>query len=287
VSGDAGAAVPTVDVLGVPIAALDRGQVVEQVGAWVAAGERRYVCVCPAHSLTDGVWSPEHRAALRGADLNTADGVPVVWALRLLGHPAASRVYGPDLMLDLLAAAERAGWRVAFYGGRPERLAPLLEAAARRFPGLTVAFAESPPFRPLRPAEDAALVERLGRARPDLVWVGLGAPKQERWMARHVGRVPGVLLGVGAAFDQLAGAAPRAPKPLQNMGLEWAFRLLREPRRLGWRYARANPTYAALVGAQVVSRLLRGAPLRPRVHDRSDPATLGVSSPAPRSVERS
>lgn len=243
--------VPTTDVLGIPIANLTRGEVLERIAGWVARGERRYVAVCPAHSLTDALRDPAHREALLRSALNTADGVPVVWAQRLLGHPGAQRVYGPDLMLDGLARAEREGWRVAVFGGRPERLAALTGRLERRFPRLQLVLAESPPFRPAGAREEADRLTRFAQARPDLTWVGLGAPKQERWMADHSGRVPGVLVGVGAAFDQLAGAAPRAPEPLQRCGLEWAFRLAHEPRRLFWRYARANPTFAWRVGLQV------------------------------------
>ncbi|MHC4831622.1 MAG: WecB/TagA/CpsF family glycosyltransferase, partial [Planctomycetota bacterium] len=240
------------------IAKLDYAGVLEQISAWIARREDRYVGVCPVHSIVDTLWNPDHKAALQGSHLNTADGVPVAWTQRLLGHETASRVYGPELFLRGLALAEQRGWRVAFYGGSPERLAKLLETLAERFPRLQVAAAISPPYRPLTPAEDAEFTARLRRSRPDMTWVGIGSPKQEIWMRAHCGQVPGVLLGVGAAFDFVCGAVPQAPPALQRIGLEWLFRLATEPRRLFRRYAKANPTYLYKIGAQLLRHRLLG-----------------------------
>ena len=184
----------------------------------------------------------------------TADGVPVVWAQRLFGDRDARRVYGPDLMQEGLARAAREGWRVAFYGGRPEALDALLRRVRKRHPGLSIVLAESPPFRPLSEEEERSLQQRFERADPQLVWVGLGCPKQERWMHEHVERVPGVMFGVGAAFDFHAGIVRQAPAFLQKIGMEWFFRLLCEPRRLFKRYATTNPIYVFKLGLQVFSR---------------------------------
>jgi N-acetylglucosaminyldiphosphoundecaprenol N-acetyl-beta-D-mannosaminyltransferase len=245
-------------ILGVPIHNQGLGQTVARVGAWVRKGQRRMVCVVPVHSLMDSFRHPGHRRALLESDHNTADGVPIMWAQRLFGHREAERVYGPDLTLELLCRGAAEGWRVAFYGGRPERLELLVERMSERFPALDVVFAQSPPFRPLSVAEDAQVVTALAAARPDLVLVGLGAPKQEAWMADHRGRIPGVLVGVGAAFDFHAGAVPQAPPVLQRWGLEWAFRLAIEPRRLLRRYATSNPAYVARLAHQWV-QAKRGA----------------------------
>jgi N-acetylglucosaminyldiphosphoundecaprenol N-acetyl-beta-D-mannosaminyltransferase len=243
-------------VLGVPIANLGYEGVMDRIGAWIRDGERRYVGVVPVHSLIDAIRLPQHRRSLREADLNTADGVPIVWAQRLFGHDAASRVYGPTLTMRLLERAERRGWRIAFYGGHPDRLEVLVARLRTRFPKLVISEATSPPFRPLSEEEDEAMVQRLRDARPDIVFVGLGAPKQEAWMREHVGRIPGVLVGVGAAFDFHAGAVRQAPPMLQRVGLEWAFRLACEPRRLFVRYARSNPLYVVLLLRQWLSGVL-------------------------------
>lgn len=246
------------EVLGIPIRNCDYAQTAARVAGWVEQGESRMVCVTPVHSLIDSFSHPGHRAALLASDHNTADGVPVVWAQRLFGHPSASRVYGPDLTLHLLERAERSGWRVAFYGGHPERLPVLLSKLMARFPGLDVVYAHSPPFRPASAAEDEGAVRDLCQTRPDLIFVGLGAPKQEQWMHAHRDRVPGVMVGVGAAFDFHAGAVRQAPAGLQRLGLEWAFRLAMEPRRLFLRYARSNPSYVLRVTWQWL-RSLGGA----------------------------
>ena len=246
-------------ILGVPISNLDYAGVIGQVAEWIATGERRYVGVCPVHSLMEAHWHPEHHASLRAADLNTADGTPVAWTQRLLGHRTASRVYGPTLMLKTLARAEQEGWRVAFYGGHPDRLETLQVRLRERFPRLRIVAAISPPFRALSEAERARDAQQLRAAKPDLIWVGLGSPKQEAWMRDHVGRIPGVLLGVGAAFDFHAGAVRQAPAWLQRHGLEWAFRLAMEPRRLFKRYATSNPGYVWALGKQLLGHVVHGA----------------------------
>jgi N-acetylglucosaminyldiphosphoundecaprenol N-acetyl-beta-D-mannosaminyltransferase len=265
---DSQAEVPSTLVLGIPVAKLDYAGVLERIGVWVTRRERRYVGVCPVHSIIDSVWNREHRAALLGSHLNTADGVPVTWTQRLLGHKTASRVYGPELFLRGLAMAEERGWRVAFYGGSPERLEMLLKTLAERFPRLSVVAAISPPFRPLTDTEDAEFTEQLRESEPDLTWVGIGSPKQESWMNSHCGRIPGVLLGVGAAFDFVCGAVPQAPPILQRLGLEWLFRVAAEPRRLFLRYAKANPTYVFMIGAQLLRHRLLGETfdVEPREH---------------------
>lgn len=246
------------EILGVPIHNADYAHTCARIAGWINRRESRTVAVCPVHSLMDSFRDPAHREALLAADHVTADGVPIVWAQRAFGAKDASRVYGPDLTLELLRHADALGWRVAFYGGHPDRLETLLEVLAERFPKLQVVFHQSPPFRPLSEREDAAVVRALRAARPDLVFVGLGAPKQERWMHEHRGRVPGVLVGVGAAFDFHAGAVRQAPAWIQRCGMEWAFRLAMEPRRLFARYARSNPAFVARIALQLVAKL-RGA----------------------------
>jgi len=176
---------------------------------------------------------PELRRIYNASGMTTPDGMPLVWLSRLHGYHHVDRVYGPDLMLALCERSVKRGYRHFFYGGAegvPEHLAARLQS---RFPGLIVAGTYSPPFRPLRPEEDEQIVQLINETSPDIVWVGLGSPKQERWMAEHIDRLTApVLIGVGAAFDFHTGRKPQAPRWMQRSGLEWLFRLLTEPRRL-------------------------------------------------------
>lgn len=243
-------------IVGTPIANLDYTGVVNQIGEWVKQKKRKYICIVPVHSLIVGFWDKAHRAVLRGAGLCTADGVPVVWLQRLLGHRKASRVYGPTLMLKTLERAEHEGWRVVLYGGHEDRLELLERRLKEKYPRIKLVGAISPPYRALTTAEDDAMVDTLRELRPDVIFVGLGCPKQERWMAEHSTRVPGVMLGVGAAFDFHAGAVRQAPPLLQKAGMEWAFRLAVEPRRLWKRYLTTNPVYIAIAACQFIGRLL-------------------------------
>jgi len=185
----------------------------------------------------------------------TPDGMPLVWVAHLSGHPDVERVYGPDLMLEMCRASVSAGHRHFFYGGAPGVAQRLGDRLSARFPGLIVAGCHTPPYRDATAEEDEALVREIDAARADIVWVGLSTPKQERWMARHVGRVSApVLVGVGAAFDFHAGLKKQAPRWMQRSGLEWSFRLVTEPRRLWKRYARNNPEFLWRIVRQLASR---------------------------------
>lgn len=243
-------------IVGTPIANLDYTGVVNQIGDWVQDKKRQYICIVPVHSLIVGFWDKAHRAVLRGAGLCTADGVPVVWLQRLLGFREASRVYGPTLMLHTLERAEQEGWRVVLYGGREDRLDLLVSNLNQRFPKLELVDSISPPYRAMTVEEDDAMVDYLRELRPDVIFVGLGCPKQERWMAEHSSRIPGVMLGVGAAFDFHAGAVRQAPPLLQRLGMEWAFRLAVEPRRLWKRYLTTNPVYIAVAACQLLGQFI-------------------------------
>jgi N-acetylglucosaminyldiphosphoundecaprenol N-acetyl-beta-D-mannosaminyltransferase len=194
--------------------------------------------------------SAEFREIMNSADLVTPDGMPLVWALRLLGARHATRVYGPDLMLHILEAAAREGLPVGFYGADPRTLGMLTENVRRRVPALRIAYAFSPPFCPLEREEDESIVREIEASGARILFVGLSTPKQERWMAAHRGRVDAVMLGVGAGFDFLAGTKPQAPRWMMRAGLEWLFRLLTEPRRLWRRYLRHNPRFAVCFALQ-------------------------------------
>jgi N-acetylglucosaminyldiphosphoundecaprenol N-acetyl-beta-D-mannosaminyltransferase len=230
-------------ILQAPIAASDYESVIKVIGTWVQHKSRRMVSVCTVHSVVTARWNPQHRLALETSDLCTADGVPLVWVLKQRGFTNASRVYGPTLMLKLLETASAAGWRVALYGGHPDRLPKLIHNLEKQFPKLKLVCAICPPFRPPTQEEADQYNQQLNQADPDLVFVGIGCPKQELWMQAHRLAVPGVKLGVGAAFDFHAGAVPQAPPRLQSMGLEWAYRLWQEPRRLFRRYLVTNSVF--------------------------------------------
>jgi N-acetylglucosaminyldiphosphoundecaprenol N-acetyl-beta-D-mannosaminyltransferase len=196
--------------------------------------------------------SLDYGVVMEGAALVTSDGMPLVWLLQRLGIPHATRVYGPDLMPAVLEAAAGEGIPVGFYGATEEILANLCEAVQRRFTKLQVTYAEAPPFRPPTFEEDERTTSAICGAGVRILFVGLGSPKQDRWMHAHRGRINAVMLGVGAAFDFLAGAKQQAPRWMQRSGLEWAFRLATEPRRLWRRYLKQNPRFAVLALAQLM-----------------------------------
>jgi len=242
-----------VNILGVGVSTVDMAQTLETIQGWITQKEAHYVCVTGVHGVMESQRDPALRRIHNAAGLVTPDGMPLVWLSRLKGFPHVRRVYGPDLMLALCARSVEKGYRHFFYGGAegvPDDLAARL---VERFPGLSVAGALSPPFRPLTATEEAQIVQAINRSQADVVWVGLGTPKQERWMASHTGRLTAaVIIGVGAAFDFHSGRKPQAPHWMQQAGLEWLFRLLNEPRRLGRRYLVNNPLFLFYVLLQTL-----------------------------------
>ena len=249
-----------IHVLGVAISRIDMPKALRQIDEWIAAGARRYVCVTPAHGVMDCRRDPSLLEIFNGSGMTTPDGMGVVWVCRLKGFPDVRRVYGPDLMTEVCAASPDRGYRHFLYGGNEGVATKLASALEARFPGLAIVGTHSPPFRDLTREEDEEVVRRINDARPDIIWVGLSTPKQERWMAAHLGRIEApVMVGVGAAFDFLSGEKPQAPSWIQRSGLEWAFRLSTEPRRLWRRYAE-YPLYTGLALAEVVrERVVGGA----------------------------
>jgi len=245
--------VQRVNILGVGVSALNMALALEIIEGWIEHREPHYVCVTGVHGVMESQRDENLRRIHNRAGLVTPDGMPLVWLSRLKGFRHVERVYGPDLMLALCERSAAKGYRHFFYGGAegvPEQLASVLQ---KRFPGLQVAGTFSPPFRPFTPEEDEQIIQMINEAAPDIVWVGLSTPKQERWMAEHVGRlVAPVLIGVGAAFDFHTGRKPQAPRWMQRAGLEWLFRLLTEPRRLWRRYLINNPLFVALVVLQAL-----------------------------------
>jgi N-acetylglucosaminyldiphosphoundecaprenol N-acetyl-beta-D-mannosaminyltransferase len=249
---------PRVDVLGVGVCAINLTDALAAIENWIATREQHYVCITGVHGVMECQRDDALRRIHNGAGLVTPDGMPLVWLGRWQGHKHMDRVYGPDLMLACCARAMARGDRHFLYGGG-EGVAERLKARLqRRFPGLDVVGTYTPGFAPLTTAEDAEIVDRINGADPDIVWVGLSTPKQERWMAEHVGRIRApVLIGVGAAFDFHAGLKRQAPRWMQRSGLEWLFRLATEPRRLWRRYLRNNPAFVWRVLLQLTRARLR------------------------------
>lgn len=202
------------------------------------------VNVCNVHSVMSARSDPQLATALSAGEINTSDGVPLVWVIKSRGFARQTRMYGPDLAVAAFAHGLPLGWRHFFYGATPETLQLLVRNLSQRFPGLKIAGMYAPPFRDQTDAERDEVVKLIEASRADIVWVGLGMPKQEKWMYEMRAHLPGkVLVGVGAAFDFLAGTKRQAPLWMQRSGLEWIFRLATEPRRLWRRYLRYNPRF--------------------------------------------
>ena len=242
------------EVLGARIDAISWEQALAGIINAGAAHASRYICLCNAHSIVTTMLDPAFRQVVNEADLATPDGAPVAWALRKLGFPTQERINGPDLMWKYLHQAEALQHSVFFYGSTAATLAILRARLLRQFPGLQVGGMHSPPFRTLTTEEDDAEIAMINRSRAHVVFVGLGCPKQEKWMAAHRGKIQAVMIGVGAAFDYHAGTVRRAPPWCQQHGLEWLFRLCTEPRRLLKRYAITNTLFMIGIARQLMRR---------------------------------
>lgn len=257
-------------VVGMRVDELDYDAVLARVRRWAERGESRYVCISTVHMVMECHDDPRFKAVVEGADLVGADGVPVIWASRRLGLDRQGRVFAPELTVRLCAMAADRGIPVGFYGSTPEVVADLVRNLQARFPALEVAYAHSPPFRPVTPEEDERTVREINRSGARIVFVGLGCPKQERWMNEHRGRVAATMLGVGWAFDVVSGRSKTAPAPIQRVGMEWFYRLLLDPRKLWRRHLKHNPRFVALILRQLLassgSRGGDGHVGRPGVH---------------------
>ncbi len=239
-----------VNILGVGISAINMGQTLAAFDEWIRNKSQRYVCVTPAHAVMDCYRDPALRRIFNASGLTTPDGMAIVWLLRLRGQQGVSRVYGPDLMLNICGLSVEKGWRHFLYGGEPGVAECLKSKLEAEYQGIQIAGIYSPPFRRLTEEEESELIHSINSARADIVWVGISSPKQERWMSEHLGIVgASVMVGVGAAFDFLSGRKPQAPRWAQRLGLEWAFRLFTEPKRLWPRYSQ-YPLFVLLVLAQ-------------------------------------
>ncbi len=242
---------PSRYILNVRVDATTYADATARVIAWAQEARSSYVCLATVNAIMEAHGSGEYQRVMREADLVTSDGMPLVWLLRGLGVAGASRVYGPDLTIAVLCAAAEHGIPVGFYGASEPVLARLVETVQQRFPDLRIGYAYSPPFRALTADEDEEATRAIEDSGARILFVGLGGAKQDCWMHAHHGRIRCTMLGVGAAFDFIAGTKPQAPRWMQQSGLEWIFRLGTEPRRLWRRYLPRNPHFAILALAQL------------------------------------
>jgi N-acetylglucosaminyldiphosphoundecaprenol N-acetyl-beta-D-mannosaminyltransferase len=243
-----------VNVLGVGISVLNQDRAREFLFKAVRQGRRGYVTITNVHSVSEAQNDPELKRILNEALLSTPDGMPMVWMGRLQGHQSIRRVYGPDLLLNLCQHSQDGRFRHFLYGGNPGVADDLERELQFKFPGVNIVGKYSPPFRPLNDVELRELQEQVRASRPDFFWVGLGMPKQERFMAEYMSILPEarIFIGVGAAFDFFTGRVRQAPGWMQRAGLEWLFRLSQEPRRLWKRYLINNPIFVVRAGAQLL-----------------------------------
>ena len=251
---EAAAGRTTGEVIGTPIDAVGWEEAIARIERWATLRESRYVCICDVHSVVTASRDISFQKVLKEADMVTPDGAPVAWMLRRMGFVGQPRINGPDLMWRHCAAASASGTPIFLYGSYPETLDALQQELSRAFAGLKLVGSYSPPFRALREDEEAEVLRAINESGAAVVWVSLGCPKQERWMAEYRGRIQAVMIGVGAAFDYHAGTIKRAPQWMQNAGLEWLQRLCAEPRRLWKRYLFNNTVFVFKAAIQLLRR---------------------------------
>jgi N-acetylglucosaminyldiphosphoundecaprenol N-acetyl-beta-D-mannosaminyltransferase len=241
-----------VNILGVGVSALNMKAALQATEELLASNGRGYVCVTGVHGIIEAQDDEQFRSILNNSHLTTPDGMPTVWCGRLSGFKSMSRVYGPDYMLALCERSVSKGYRHFLYGGKEGVAEQLRDELTRRFPGLVIVGTYTPPFRPLNTTEYEALRWQLEAGKVDILWCGLSTPKQERFIAANVGLLPvKLMVGVGAAFDLLSGNLSEAPEWMKKSGLQWFYRLIKEPKRLWRRYLFNNPRFIALLLLQV------------------------------------
>jgi len=245
-----------VNILGVGVSVVNMQEAVDRITQWIKRREPNYVIAVPAHCIVECLRDERLRKVYNRAGMVTADGRPIAWIVQLWGDRRAQQVRGSDLMLEVCKRSVNQGYRHFLYGGWPPSVVEALAIKLRkRFPGIQIVGSHAPPFRPLTPEEDAEVVDKINAVRPDIVWIGLGAAKEEFWAESHVSRlVAPVLIGVGAAFDFHSGRKLQAPRWMIRAGLEWFFRILTEPRRLGPRYLKDNPVFMWNILLQMLGR---------------------------------
>jgi N-acetylglucosaminyldiphosphoundecaprenol N-acetyl-beta-D-mannosaminyltransferase len=238
---------PRVSILGVQVNALAMPSTLQIFANYISNRQSAYVCVVPAHSVMECVQNPSLYPAFNNSNLTTPDGMAIVWLMRLKGHKSVQRVYGPDLLISACEFGISRDWRHYFLGGTDQTLAMLTAKLQTTYPDLKIVGHYAPPFRPLSPEENEQIIASIRNSQADIVWIGLGSPRQEIWMHENFSKTDSsVMIGIGAAFDFLSGSKPQSPRWLQKLGMEWFFRLVSEPKRLWPRY-RQYPRFVWLV----------------------------------------
>lgn len=249
----------TINICNVPVSSVNIPQACEIIDSWINERKKVYICVAPASTIVDCQSDGEYKKVLDGADMITPDGMPVVWVAKCMGDKNIERTYGPDLMLALCDKGQKKGYKHYLYGGTESACSLLKSVLKRRFPDIDIKGHYAPPFRPAHTQEDKKIIDEINELNPDILWVGLGSPKQDYWMVEHREQlnVP-IIIGVGAAFDFLAGIKKQAPLWMRRSGLEWAFRLCCEPKRLWRRYLVGNTKFIYLLAKDWINKRLIG-----------------------------
>jgi len=242
-----------VDICNVPVSSTNINQACQTIDIWIRDRKKVYVCVAPVSTIVDCQSDEEYKRILEGADMITPDGMPLVWMAKFMGDKNIERTYGPDLMLALCEQGQEKGYKHYLYGGTENTCSLLKNVLKTRFPNIVISGYYAPPFRSSSDQEDQKVIDEINKSTPDILWVGLGSPKQDYWMVHHRDRlnVP-VMIGVGAAFDFLAGVKKQAPRWMRNAGLEWFFRLCSEPKRLWKRYLVGNAKFLYLASKHII-----------------------------------
>ena len=230
---------------------------IDIISSWIVNKSPNYICHVPAHAIMSCYEAPELLDIYNSSGLNVPDGMSIVWIMKMAGYKNVDRVYGPDLLLKMCENGLANGIRHYFYGGSPQALEKMIQNIRNMFPGINIVGYNSPPFRELKDYEQEELNAQIIKSNADIVWVGLGSPKQEAWMKQNIKRINGpVMIGVGAAFDFISGNKPQAPKLIQKIGMEWLFRWFSEPRRLFKRYIINYPRFVGLVLIESIKKKL-------------------------------
>lgn len=247
---------PIINVIGSPVTALPFAAQIKVILEWASNRESKSVCVANVHMLMEAHWNPKFSAVLKKADLVTPDGMPLVWMMKLMGASQQNRIAGMDILVSLCQLAPQRDIGVFFVGSETKILEKMRAKLEQEFPELKIVGMEPLPFHPLLPPEDDTVIQKIQESRAGIVLVSLGCPKQEYWMHQNKEKISAVMIGLGAVFPMLAGIHKRAPLWMQNLGLEWFYRLIQEPGRLWIRYLRTNPTFIALALRQLLTHYL-------------------------------
>ncbi|MEM7712480.1 MAG: WecB/TagA/CpsF family glycosyltransferase [Cyanobacteria bacterium P01_A01_bin.68] len=246
-------ALPTRKVLDFPITALRLNEQIQTILQWAKERKSKTVCVANVHMLMEAHWNPEFASVLKNADLVTPDGMPLVWMMKKLGATSQDRVAGLDILASICESAPKRDVRVFFLGSQKQILSGMRNKLENKYPDLNIAAMEPLPFRPLTESEDEALIQKINESGAGIVFLSLGCPKQEKWIAQHKDKIQAVMIGLGGAFPVYAGLQKRAPRIVRESGFEWLYRWLQEPRRLWSRYTKTIPPFMWLAMKQLIS----------------------------------